>query len=133
MRESKLVEFHGHTHRLHQRNKQLVSRLLTVKYNTLRNDLLHSKIILRTNYFAYPFGQYNRRSINALKQTGYTMVFTTKEGFVRPGDPLFELPRRGVGPKASLRDFRVILGESSFAINTEQPNKERRDYSNHTD
>lgn len=108
---SDVFRYGSHTHNLHSLvgNKALG---LTVSNQELLNDLLMSKNILDTVYFAYPFGQYDQRFIDALKKTGYRMAVTTKGGKVNLGDDLFELKRLGIEPGLSINEFAKKVGNS---------------------
>ena len=51
------------------------------------------KLAHPTLFFAYPNGNYNSRTVQLLKDTGYEAAVTTEEGIVRPGDDPFLLKR----------------------------------------
>lgn len=59
-----------------------------VDSNTVNNELKNSKITLenmlgkQVKYFCYPFGGYNSNVITQVKQSGYSLGFTTERGWV---------------------------------------------------
>lgn len=64
----------------------------------LRNETEKSKRILEAeigpvNDFCYPFGIYNQRVVQAVKNAGYTTSTTTHEGMSTSADDHWELPR----------------------------------------
>ncbi|ADY56017.1 polysaccharide deacetylase [Syntrophobotulus glycolicus DSM 8271] len=44
-------------------------------------------------YFAYPFGGYDNKIIEMVKEDGYEIAFTIKKGWIKPGEDLFLLKR----------------------------------------
>ena len=60
-------------------------------------------------YLAYPFGQFNALSKNAIAASGIRMAFTTQPGNVKMGDNRYELKRQGISPAHSLKDFEKKL------------------------
>lgn len=105
-----VFEFASHTHALHNRGTDGIGNLMKEPRATVKADLLQSRKLLNgTTYFAYPFGQYKQETINILKETGFTMAFTTKVGTVKPGDDPYQLNRRGIGPDTTLEEFKRII------------------------
>lgn len=66
-------------------------------------------ILEGSDIFWYPFGQYNQTSIKALKQTGYRLAVTTKEGRVKKGDKKYELPRVRISANTKLEYFKKLV------------------------
>ncbi|WJY26224.1 MULTISPECIES: polysaccharide deacetylase family protein [Sporosarcina] len=60
-------------------------------------------------YLAYPFGQFNTESKQAIAASGIRMAFTTNPGNVKLGDNRYELKRQGISPVHSLKDFEKKL------------------------
>jgi len=106
-----VFEFASHTHALHNRGKDGVGNLVKVPDDMVKADLLKSRQLLHgTTYFTYPFGQYKKETIKLLKETGFTMAFTTKIGTVKPGDDPYQLKRHGIDPDTTLQQFKQIIG-----------------------
>lgn len=103
-------EFAAHTHNLHHLNDKNLSFLVSQPKSVIENDLRLNKQLLNTVYFAYPFGQYNRTTVTLLKQLGYHMAFTTKPGYVKPGDAPYELRRFSINPTVSTDGFKRMVG-----------------------
>jgi peptidoglycan/xylan/chitin deacetylase (PgdA/CDA1 family) len=105
-----VFEFASHTHALHNRGKDGIGNLLKKPRKIIKADLLRSRKLLNgTTYFAYPFGQYKHKTIDILKETGFTMAFTTKIGTVKPGDDPYQLKRHGIDPDTTLEEFKHII------------------------
>lgn len=66
---------------------------------SLENEITESKEKLEKildkeiNFFSYPYGRYNKNTIEALKSAGYLGAFTTKRGKVNQKDNPYELKR----------------------------------------
>lgn len=103
-------EFGGHTHNLHRLNEKNISYLVAQPKEFITRDLQVNRELLNTTYFAYPYGQYNKNTIQILKELGYTMAFTTKKGYVKPGDSMYELKRYSISPTTSMDEFKKIMG-----------------------
>ncbi|MBA2874590.1 polysaccharide deacetylase family protein [Thermaerobacillus caldiproteolyticus] len=106
-----VFEFASHTHALHNRGKDGIGNLVKEPREVVKADLLLSRKLLHgTTYFTYPFGQYKKETIDILKETGFTMAFTTKIGTVKPGDDPYQLKRHGIDPHTTLQQFKQIIG-----------------------
>jgi peptidoglycan/xylan/chitin deacetylase (PgdA/CDA1 family) len=106
---SDVFRLEGHTKALH-RQKGGVGFLLREPTSVVKADLTSSKSALNADYFAYPYGQYNKRAIRLLEKTGYRMAFTIRSGRVYPGDSKFQLHRIGVYPYQSMNQFKRMVG-----------------------
>lgn len=105
---SDVFEYAAHTHNLHYlegKNSFVVIKPIEV----VRDDLKKNKEILKTDYFAYPYGKYNSSTIKLLKELGFKMAFTTKAGYVRPGDNPFTLKRQSVFPWTTIEQFAKLV------------------------
>jgi peptidoglycan/xylan/chitin deacetylase (PgdA/CDA1 family) len=67
--------------------------------------------------FAYPYGCYNRRTIEALQQAGVVAGVTTSPGFLGEKQSLFEIPRIGVFCDDSLSKFsrKVLFADTEVS------------------
>ncbi|WP_066372395.1 polysaccharide deacetylase family protein [Neobacillus fumarioli] len=104
-----VFEFNSHTNNLHNLNGNKKSDVVTKPYNIVKADLALSKKILNAHSFAYPFGQYNKQTIQILKDLGYKSAFTTAEGYAKMGDNPYTIPRIIVGPKETLNLFKYTV------------------------
>lgn len=60
-------------------------------------------------YFAYPFGAYNARIIEVLKQDGYRLAFTTERGWAQRGSNPFLIHRVYCYANMGLQEFKRRL------------------------
>ncbi len=104
-----VFEHGGHTHNLHYVTGSY-SHLVSSPKRKIIADLKKSQDLLQTEYFAYPYGQYNDKVIDALKETGYKMAFTTNPGRVFPGDDLYRLGRLCIDRKTTMNMFKDYVG-----------------------
>jgi peptidoglycan/xylan/chitin deacetylase (PgdA/CDA1 family) len=54
---------------------------------------LEDKLQLPVEFFCYPYGDYDRRVIDLVKNAGYKAAFTTKRGLIHRYDDPFEIRR----------------------------------------
>lgn len=95
---SDVFEFHSHTHDLHYKIPGACGATWAATSDTdlLQTDIERIKAMgIDTPYYAYPYGHHTRPMIATLTENGYRMAFTTKRGFVEPGDHPMVLPRLG--------------------------------------
>jgi peptidoglycan/xylan/chitin deacetylase (PgdA/CDA1 family) len=103
-----VFEYGAHTHNLHFLDGK-TSHVLTKPDSDLIEDFKLNKELIKTDYFVYPYGQYNSRTIEILQELGFKMAFTTKEGKVKPGDNPFTLKRIGVFPWTTMERFKRLV------------------------
>jgi peptidoglycan/xylan/chitin deacetylase (PgdA/CDA1 family) len=106
---SDVFQYEGHTGYLH-RKQGSKSFLLARRPEDVLLDLKQSKQLLGCRYFAYPYGQYDKQTVKLIQQAGYKMAFTTYPARVEQGMPLYELPRYGIDPSTSTREFKDMVG-----------------------
>lgn len=115
---SSVFEFQSHTNELHYLDTGL-SGFMLEESEQIVTDLLTSRERLTefgdVRLFAYPFGQYDSRVIELLKESGFQMAFTIKKGYVKSWDKPFELNRIAIHPKTSISEFKEIV------MNTVEP------------
>lgn len=99
----------SHTYNMHSAQNG-IPYLLAKSDSDVMADLLASRWILNeTPYFAYPYGAYNEHLINLLKRAGFTMAFTTKQGYVVQGANPYALLRFPVLPGTNIEQFKKIV------------------------
>lgn len=107
-----VFQFGSHTNALHNLyNGQ--SALVIESEDVILNDLKNSRNLINTDYFAYPFGAYTKRTIELLKQAGYKYAFTTVPTNANIGDNVYELGRKAVYPSTSLTNFKAMVTTGS--------------------
>lgn len=108
-----VFDFASHTHDFHKwdstENKAYIA---SKSEGEVANDLKTSMDLLQTNYFSYPFGHYDKRSLKILKKLGFTMAFTTDYGKTKPGDNMLKVKRIVIGPDTTIDELKWIVGIS---------------------
>jgi len=108
-----VFEFGSHTHNMHRLGEDNRSTLVTASREEVLKDMMVSKKILDTDYFAYPYGQYTAETIRNLQETGYIMAFINQPGYVNTGDDVYTLPRIEIRGDIDIQRFAEIL-EGSY-------------------
>lgn len=108
-----VFSFGYHTYNLHSLTKHNVSTLILTNKIKFLWDFYYNDLVLQSivpvPYFAYPYGQYTQDTINMLQKLGIQMAFTTKRGYVKKGDDLYQLKRISVTPNMSMQEFTKIF------------------------
>lgn len=104
---SPVIDFQSHSHNMHIAGSDGKGAFLTLSYEDACNDLNTTRSIIGENcvVFCYPFGHYNDKAEQTLKDCKYTLAFTTKYGRVSPGMNSYELPRIRMSKGDSLQSF----------------------------
>lgn len=93
-----VFDIQSHTHFLHRTDSNRWPILLSRSQHNIEFDFEHSRRALEefnphVLYFSYPFGGYNQKAIQAAKDAGFHMAFTTVQGKVKPGYNPYTLKR----------------------------------------
>ncbi|MFD2679272.1 polysaccharide deacetylase family protein [Bacillus seohaeanensis] len=116
-----IFDFQHHTYNMHVRDRETMLPFLIFKsFEEVQTDLLRGKKRIgehhqgedAVKYLAYPWGQFDQKTIEAAKATGIKLAFTTETGYVKIGDSPYQLKRQGVGPRHSLKDFIMKVNGS---------------------
>ena len=105
---SKSIDFQSHSDNMHISGTGGKGLFLSISYEDACKDLEVSRSILggdSCKVFCYPFGHFNDRCKEILKDCNYTLAFTTQGGRVFPGDDPYELPRVRMSKGESLNSF----------------------------
>lgn len=70
--------------------------------------LFEEKLGIKIDYFAYPFGKYNKTVLSVLRKSGYKAAFTTKSSTLDRKN-ILEIPRYCVGNNISLNEFQTLI------------------------
>ena len=108
------VEFHSHTHNMHDGGKCPGGQgggIKCLPRDTILNDLKASSEKLGgSTVLCYPFYEYNDYSISLLKEAGYTMAFAGESSYAdnhfKVGSDKYRLPRFVVVTYTTLNDLR---------------------------
>lgn len=109
---SDVFEFANHTNSMHRRYGPEASDLLLSDNAALAADLKQCNahpVIQAGDVFAYPFGLYDARNMDVLRQAGFKLAFTTEPGRnALDSDPL-RLRRNVVPYVMDMERFKQIL------------------------
>lgn len=72
--DNNAIYFGSHSHDMHSMVEDK-KKLYTMTYDEIYKDVVTSKDILDTYYFAYPYNTYNKDFTQALKDAGYELAF----------------------------------------------------------
>lgn len=107
-----VFEHHLHTNSGHDKVNN-VADMIWMDKDQIIEDLKICKSILPKSSlkdcFAYPFGMYDEETIEAIKEVGIKMAFTTKNGYTTVDSNPYELHRFGVFPWISEKRFEGYL------------------------
>lgn len=103
-----VFEIGSHTHNLHNRSNGEAD-LIVKDEETVKKDIQESKQILNTEYFCYPFGIYNQKSIEILRDLKFHLAFTTNEGYATEENKKLEINRFGISPQVDMKKFADIV------------------------
>jgi len=108
------VDIESHT--VHHDNLKMLSNVDQLKTLIQSKKYLEKTLNKPINFFAYPYGGYNKSAIEALKETGYKMAFTTEEGWSSKHDGILSLHRVWVGPFDSTRVFEIKISSPDYQL-----------------
>ncbi|MFC7371129.1 polysaccharide deacetylase family protein [Fictibacillus iocasae] len=114
-RSCDVFEFQSHSFDYHKRGKDVTNKRMS--YLVTKSE---KEIVRDTNTsifqlggeklaFAYPYGEYTVKSMDALRKTGLTMAFTTENKKARPGDHIYEIPRYQILSTTTFEEFKEMI------------------------
>ena len=104
------IDYESHSDDMHQAGANGKGVMLSWSEDKIKEDLETSKNTLGgSTVFCYPFGQYNDRAIDIIKDCGFKLAFTTKGGRVYKGSSKYELPRVRMSKTTTLREFKNMV------------------------
>lgn len=119
-----VFDIQTHSHFLHRldNNRQpiLLSRSLhNIEFDFERSIRALSQFNPHVLYLAYPFGGYSKSGIQAAKNAGLHMAFTTVQGKVKPGDNLYTLKRLYVLRTDSIQSMAERIANKPSTLATQ--------------
>jgi peptidoglycan/xylan/chitin deacetylase (PgdA/CDA1 family) len=105
-----IFKFENHTHAMHGTTNG-VPLLIASSKDEIVADLKTNSSILSSKYLAYPFGAFDSETIQASKEAGVSMAFTTVNGNATIGSDLYQLNRRIVTPSTTMETFASWVSE----------------------
>jgi peptidoglycan/xylan/chitin deacetylase (PgdA/CDA1 family) len=107
---SDVYEFASHTNRFHNHEEDGTAFLISKSLLEIEEDVETSiEQIGDTNALAYPYGAYDKETMEAMGLAGIDLAFTVQAGYVAPGDDMLQIHRNSVRPYHSIEDFKEIL------------------------
>ncbi|WP_291643702.1 polysaccharide deacetylase family protein [Clostridium sp.] len=101
--EASGMDIQSHTvHHDHLAKLSYQKQLETLKES---KDFLEKALNKKIKYFAYPYGEYSKESLKAVKEAGYTMAFTTAGRWSDKADGILTLDRVFISGSANLDVF----------------------------
>ncbi|MFA5523140.1 MAG: polysaccharide deacetylase family protein [Tissierellales bacterium] len=104
-----VFEYGCHTYNLHNKDENNMPLLLALSKDEVIADLKKNKEIYNTNYIAFPYGRYNNKTLEYIKDLGYEMGFTVKSGYVSKDSSKLELQRMAISPNTTIEKFKNIV------------------------
>lgn len=106
------IDIESHTVKHEQLDKLTYAEQIT----TLKNSREYIEKLLgkQKKYTAYPFGKWNDDTIKAVKEAGYSMVFTTESGWGNKSQGIYELHRVYVSANCNLKEFERRITDASY-------------------
>ena len=103
----KNVSYQSHSYDMHESGAGGEPRMKIWSKDKMVQDIQtsYSELNEEEKVFCYPFGQYNDTSVQAVKDAGSILAFTTEGGKVFPGANKYLLPRVRIYKGISLNTF----------------------------
>lgn len=103
-----VFDFQCHTYNMHD-IVDGVPKLLGYSDEDIRKDLLKNREIFKPMAIAYPFGRYDERSLEIIKDLDYRLGFTVKPGRITRETDAFRIPRYVISPDTSMERFKSLV------------------------
>ena len=105
-----IFDYESHTYKFHERDVNGAAFLTSKPREDVLRDIEEGmEIVGSKTGFAYPFGEYNKETLEILDELGLEMAFTIKDGMAKPGESMLEIPRRGIYPGTTMDIFKLLL------------------------
>ena len=107
--KSKYVDYESHSDNMHRPGGKVGHGgiFTAISREDGLADLKKSiEIVGNSNAFAYPYGDYNDRTISMVKEAGFLCAVTTQPGKARPGDNPLVLPLHRMSVVQNLKEFQ---------------------------
>lgn len=101
------IEFASHSYDLHHEEDYLLD------YDKINTDFKKQETILKTNYFAYPYGHVSKNLEQALKENNYHLAFTfgpdKEHRKAKQTDDKYHIPRLNISSTMPFWKFKTRL------------------------
>ena len=113
MLASDYVEYHSHTHNMHIRGQCSGGQgggIKCLSEQKIQDDLQKSREALNnTEYFCYPFYEWNKYAINQLKKAGFKLAFIGGNRNAKPSDNHYLVPRYPIYRTMTVADLQKMF------------------------
>ena len=109
------------SHTVHHDNLAMLSKNKQLKTLIKSKKYLEKTLNKSIYFFAYPFGGYNKRAIEALNEAGYKMAFTTVDGWSSKQNGILSLHRVWVSPFDSTSVFENKISNPKYLLLDQLP------------
>ncbi|MFB5253392.1 hypothetical protein BWGOE13_52840 [Bacillus mycoides] len=103
-----VFEFGSHTDSLHKLEKGEAA-VFNRNNVEIKNDILKSKDVLKTDYFSYPFGKYNDTIVKVLKDSKFQMAFVNSPGYATKESNILKVSRFVIKSDLDIKAFSEIV------------------------
>ncbi len=76
--------------------------------------VIDEKLGINCRYLSYPYGKYNKTTVNASKEAGYDMAFTTKGKWAYKSNGIYTLNRVYIGGLLTMNEFEQRLTNPTY-------------------
>lgn len=107
-----VFEHELHSHAGHDKVDGIADYIWMSKAEILDDISVNKSVLPKTSskrYFAYPFGDYDSETIEALKEANIKLAFTVNPGYITSTSDPYELNRFGVFPWVKQEQFEGYL------------------------
>lgn len=108
-----IFEYANHTDSFHTREDETTSRMMTAGDGELLEDLERcnaNPIVQAKDVFAYPFGLFDTRNVQLLREKGFRLAFTCQPGRNTRGDDPLLLKRNVIPHFMDMAAFQSVVG-----------------------
>ncbi len=108
---SGLVDIGCHSYALHS-----TGGVLSGSYGAIEKDLAlfqatyERELGKRCAVLAWPYGIYDKKCIEIAHHAGFSYILTSREGYIKRGSDMFDLPRLNINNKLDLTSFQQYIG-----------------------
>ena len=81
-------------------------------YAQILADLKTAQSVYKSEFFAYPYGDYNDTAVKAVEDAGFEAAFSTVERNAVPGDKIFLIPRYTVLSPMKDSDYLKLIAKA---------------------
>ena len=106
------VDIESHT--VNHDNLKMLSKDKQLKTLTQSKKALEKILNKQINFFAYPYGGYNKSAIEAVKEAGYKMAFTTDGKWSSINDGIFSLHRVYISSFYDMKVFESRISNPNY-------------------